>query len=440
MFTERSLIIQQVAKGSFYALIIKLAAAALSFLMFLVAARVLDEDNYGMFGVGMSSATLLVLAGSLGQRLLMLRFIPVYQVENRRYQLKQLVLRGYRLVVAGTFALALSYICASIAGAVQISLDVAVAIGLLSIAIAIAEYQAHVLRGLGNIILALLSRDVIWYFAVIVVLIGAFSVGVDLQASDLLMSMAGLLMLATTVQWLMSTELRGSINAVSVTDQNDISLWKEAARSFWLTGLLRAATANLAVILVALYLTTADAAAYFAAFRLAVGVNLLIVAANILCRPLLSRAFSKGDPNEASVICGIVSITAGVPAMVITVSFFVYGQSFLSFFSPAFTQSHQVLQILAVGYLLKVLLGPGSAALQMMGKEALFMKVSLFTSGFALLSLIPSILYFGALGAACTVAFEIAFTALTATVVAAKSLGVNVTFLGAYAFFRGKRL
>ena len=385
MFTDRSLIIQQVAKGSLYALIIKLAAAALSFLMFLVAARVLDEDNYGMFGVGMSSATLLVLAGSLGQRLLMLRFIPVYQVENRRHQLKQLVLRGYRLVTAGTFALALTYICASFAGVVQISLDVAIAIGILSISIAIAEYQAHVLRGLGNIILALLSRDVIWYLAVMVVLIGAFSVGADLQAFDLLMSMAGLLLLATTVQWLMSTELRGSINAVSMTDQNDVPLWKEAARSFWLTGLLRAATANLAVILVALYLTTADAAAYFAAFRLAVGVNLLIVAANILCRPLLSSIF-EGGSNEASVICGIVSITAGVPAMVITVSFFVYGQSFLSFFSPAFTQSHQVLQILAVGYLLKVLLGPGSTALQMMGKEALFMKVSLFTSGLAAFS------------------------------------------------------
>lgn len=440
MLTEHSSIIHHVAKGSLLALVVKLAAAVLSFLMFLVAARVLDENNYGIFGVGISSAALLVLAGSLGQRLLMLRFIPVYQVENRRHQLKQLVLRGYRLVTAGTIALSLTYVSASFIGAVQLPVDVAVAIGMLSIAIAVAEYQAHVLRGLGHIILALLSRDVIWYLAVITVLVGALFVGADLQAFDLLASMAGLLFLATTMQWLMSTELRDSIKAAPLTDQNDVSLWKEAARSFWLTGLLRAATANLAVIMVAMYLTTADAAAYFAAFRLAIGVNLLIVAANILCRPLLSRAFSKGDRIEASVICGVVSITAGIPAMVITVSFFIYGQSFLFFFSPAFTQSYEVLQILAVGYLLKVLLGPGSAVLQMMGKEAVFMKLSLCTSGLALLSLVPSVVYFGALGAAYAVALEIVFTALAATVAAAYSVGINATFMGAYASFRKKRL
>lgn len=436
MLQENRSIIHHVAKRSLFVLVIKLSAAILSFLMFLLAARVLDERNYGIFGVGMSSVALLVLGGSLGQRLLMLRFIPVYRDGKRPQQVEQLVLRGYRLVIAGTIALSITYAGTSFIGTVPVPVDVAFAIGMLSLAIAIAEYQAHVLRGLGHVILALLSRDLIWYLAVITVLVTALLVGVNLQALDLLASMAGLLFLSTMLQWFMSTELRNSSKAVPTSDKHDILLWNEAARSFWLTGLLRAATANLAVIIVALYLTTADAAAYFAAFRLAIGVNLLIVAANILCRPLLSRAFARGDRNEASVICGVVSVVAGIPAIAITVSFFAYGQSFLSFFSPGFIQSYEVLQILALGYLLKVLLGPGSAVLQMMGKEALFLKLSLVTSGLALLLLVPSVIYFDAIGAAFVVAFEIAFTALAATVAAAYGVGVNATFMGAYASLR----
>ena len=88
-----------------------------------------------------------------------------------------------------------------------------------SIAIAIAEYQAHVAAR--EILFWPFSRDVIWHLAVIVVLVGAFSVGVDLLRLTL-MSMADF-MLATTVQWLMSTELRGVSN-LSMTDQNDVPL------------------------------------------------------------------------------------------------------------------------------------------------------------------------------------------------------------------------
>ena len=46
--------------------------------MFLFAGRALDIETYSEFGLGFSIATLLVLVGSIGQRLLALKCVPIF--------------------------------------------------------------------------------------------------------------------------------------------------------------------------------------------------------------------------------------------------------------------------------------------------------------------------------------------------------------------------
>ncbi|PDH38117.1 MAG: hypothetical protein CNF01_02535 [Halieaceae bacterium MED-G27] len=421
-------IVQTVISGSIVALGLKAAAAGLSFVTFLLAARVLDSTQFGFFGIAFSTATLLVLGGSLGQRLLMLKFVPVYQERGDGELAAQLIGRGYTLVFGGVVSLGLLYLLLSRFDLGHLSPNLAIATVGLAIVLALVEFQAHVLRGFGRILAALLLRDVLWHLASLAIFGAAIIQVLSIStATELILFMAVVLALGGLSQWALEPSLKGARLGVGASIKGVTPTWNRAARAFWSTSLVRAATANLAVVLVGIYLSVESAAQYFAAFRLAIAVNLVTVGANILCRPLLSRAFERKNTAEASVICSVITTFSSFIAIALIAIFWFAGSDILGFFSPDFSLGNELLLILATGYLLKVLVGPASAVLQMMNQEELFLRLSLVTSGLALALLIPMTALFGARGAAVSVAFELAATASLAAYLAWRRVGINTT-------------
>ncbi len=77
--------VQNVLSKGVLALLIKVAAAALSFAMFVVIARAMDDAEYGRFAIGFSLAITLGTMAGLGLGTAILRFYAQYTAQGQTH-------------------------------------------------------------------------------------------------------------------------------------------------------------------------------------------------------------------------------------------------------------------------------------------------------------------------------------------------------------------
>ncbi|MCH2165768.1 MAG: lipopolysaccharide biosynthesis protein [Marinovum sp.] len=394
-------------------LFVKVSSAGLSFFMFLAIARGMSTEDYALFGFGFSAATLMVIAGSLGQRLGAVRFIPVHLERGDMAGVYGFTRRGYRIVALGSATLGLAWILISNGLDQMTGGSYAVSVAIFTLVLGLAEYQAHVLRGHGKIILALAPREVIWRAAVTALFaLPAFGY-MDLIAVDTgFYLISGLLLGIALLQGSRHAGTRPITLWQATSSTKDRATWNASAKVFWYIALLRNSTPQMAVIIVGLLLVAEDTAAYFAAYRVSMLVGLVLVAANMLAMPMLSGAHERGDMDAVRTICRFITIFTAVPGVIFFLAFLFAGDVALWLFSPEFVSAKWALVLIATGYLIKVLCGPDNMVLQMMGQEEKYLKVSLWINAAALLGLAPLVWFFGIMGAAFATGFEIAATGL----------------------------
>ena len=422
---------KKLLRGSLVTLCVKVAAALLSFVMFIVIARGMTPEDFSLFGFGFSAATMLVLAGSLGQRVLAVKFIPIYLERSDRPTRLAFTRRGFGLVIAGTGVLGAGFCVVSWLSPALTGGMYAFGVSVFALALALAEYQAHVLRGHGLTALALAPREVVWRALVVAVFaVPAFGWGDPISVQSGLFLMAVMLLGLALIQGHLHPDTRIPALATAGPDcAPDQGEWNRAARVFWGTSVLRAATPNMAVLIVGVMMAVTETGAYFAAFRLAMLVNLVVIAANMLAMPMLSRAKERANLDETRMICRTVVLFTSFPAVVFFLGFVFAGGQALSLYDATFKSAQPALVVIAAGYLIKVLCGPGAAVLQMMGQEARYLQMSLWINGVTLAALVPLVLAFGITGAAMATGTELAATGLAAAWLSRKTIGFDPSIL-----------
>ena len=180
-------------------------------------------------------------------------------------------------------------------------------------------------------------------------------------------------------------------------------------------------------MVVSLQLTASDSAGYFAAFRIAMALNLILVAANMLVMPLLSKAHESESKDNTQRITRFVALITSVPAIAFFVAFVAVGGDVLAIMNEEYRSAYAALLILSGGHLLRVLSGPGRALLQMQGHEAEFLKLTFWVSISSLLLLVPLVLIMGVLGAAIATALELAASGIIAAILCKRNLDINPT-------------
>lgn len=425
---------RRLAKGGAAALLVKVASAGLSFVMFIYIARGMTPEGFALFGFGFSAATLIVLGGSVGQRTAALRFVPVYEERSSLAAQRGHVRRGYGIVTAGCITLALLFVVVSNSVSALTGGAYAWAVAFFAVVLGVAEYQAHVLRGHGKIILALAPREVLWR-AIVTVLFAlpAFALIPKISATYGFVVISIFLLLLMIVQGMAHPATKPKAIFFDSVDTSEQALWLRSGAFFWGTGLLRAATPNVAMLLIGAMLPH-EGGAFFAALRLAMVVNLVLVASSMLSMPMLSAAHERGDMDAVRVICRFVAILTSLPALMFFGFFIFTGDQMMGLYSEQFAFAHWALVLIAFGYLIKALCGPGPALLQMMGQESQFLKLSLWVSGISVTSLVPMIWAFGLYGAAFATGFELALTGVMAWRLAQLRLGVDPSIFSVFNF------
>ena len=410
---SRSKSSNKILKMASTALIIKVSSGVLTFLMFLVVARSLTTEQFGLFGVGFSLALFSSVVGSLGLGTLIIRLWPEYTFTGKQ----EIAVQAMVWAIKKTFFVSL--IPAGLIFVIFMIFDITefkdhydfkfgLSIAVLTISMSISEFVSAALRAQRKLTLALAPKDIFWRLFVILVCGSVYSLGVPVDASELLLGSAVSLILVTVVQILLS-DLKDILKSNQSANSECRAEWLGLAKPIWLSAIVFSSTMHADMMLVSFFLDAETIAAYFAALKIASVLALPILAINQLSGPMISKHFHAGDVTtlQQNLRLYLAFCTAVVLPMLFIIVF--YGRFLLALFNPDFADNYFVLVALSVGYLFHCLSGPAGALLQMTGRSNLALKTSSTTQIIALLVFPLAATTLGSFGIALNRMFEMAF-------------------------------
>ncbi len=409
-------LVRKLARGGIQSVLIKSGGAALSLVMMVALARVMDPEDYGRFGFGFSVAMFASVVAGLGLQLGIMRWRPEHEVQGAPH----LALAAERW--AGNLTLAAASVAAAsiaaggwAASALAPSLglptpdafspQVAAAAGSFTIPLAASAFTAAALRARGSTVAALAPRDLAWRTALSAAAFWLASRGARIDAAEALLLCAALLALATLGQYAL-TGVRPGPAPGAAGDLPALSLsgpawsWMRQATPMWLSSVMTAMQRHFEVVLVGLFLAPAVTGLYFAAVSSAQVIGLMLLAGNMVAGPLVARTYHAGDIAGLQRLLRLVMLGVTGPTLAALALLWVFGDFVLSLFDPSYAGQGALLALLACGTAAMTLTGPAALVLMLASAERAQMRIVSRVVPLMALSQAAAIPLFGAWGAA----------------------------------------
>lgn len=422
---------RQLLSESATAFAIKIVSAGLQLAMFVALARSMKPSEYGIFGSAFSLVTLLAVLGSYGQRSLSLRFAAAYDEMGHPELVRGVLRDSYRLVVTGCAACSVFVLAYSLLNH-QTSAWWIVGVSAMTLTTGIIEYQAIAFRAMASVWLTLLPRDVFHRSAI---LLGAMSAALiggrdAIGALGWVWIFAASTLVTAVVQLLLYE--RGQ-NRTIFRGQAEYAReeWRTPARGLWATSVITTAVPSLSVVLIGHDLGPAPSGTFFSALRVAQLLNILLLATNVICTPLLSRALAVNDTERAQGVASLTASLGGGFGAAFYLIFIFLGHPILRLFGSDFASGYPTLLILAFGFTFNTVAGPTGPLLEMSGNQRAYTAILLIFNLLAIGAMPIAISIAGATGAASCVAFGAVGWNTAAWIYCRRRVGVDPTLFAA---------
>lgn len=418
---------------SLVSLVIKVATAGLTYLMYVILSRLMGITEYGYFAFGLSLATILAIGANYGQQTAILRYWPEEMVAGRpQNALNALRAGGAVTVIAGLGITLILLAGGAVAGSVGLPSWHIAASAALILPLALAEYWSSVLRAQGSVWTALTPRDIVWRIAVPLLVVALWYAGVSLSGAAALLLTATILALSLGLQWMLA---RARKYEIAPGTSGLRGYWGEKAkpsRSFFLGTVLDSAALNVDIILVGLLVAPAAAGIYFNAFRTAGLLTLFMFAITLVVAPMVSQHYHAGEMRKAQAITALCAWAGFVFSLAVFAGFLVFGEQILGLFGEGQEQGKPILILLSIGLLVDAATGPSRIVLMMTGHERAYVRIfgSIVVAG--ILVQLVAIPVWGLLGAAVVNMVARIAAQLAIAWFAHRRIGLDTTLLGAF--------
>ncbi|WP_254443422.1 lipopolysaccharide biosynthesis protein [Ruegeria arenilitoris] len=429
------------ALKSLAALSIKCAAAGLSFVMFVALSRGLGDDGFGRFSFAFSLATILAIAGTVGQRNVVLRFASFYLHDHDEAKAKAVVRFSYGIVLLGSSVAALGLaLAAAILPAFDGQQSLLWATALFTVVLALAEFQPNPQRAAGSVWCALLPRDVVFRLTVIALaMMAALGMipALDPVTTLLLMSaFLGGLFLVQSFLVPLTNPVRLMTGAADFSQE---SRWISASWGMWGNSVVDASGRNVAIVIVGGLLPAAIVGAIFAALRTAMVLELFLMAINIVAAPMLAAQLGKHDFDAAQTTCRRISLMLGMPTLASFLIFFLWGDEVLELFGPGYATAYPELIVISLGYLVSAFAGPTAQIMEMSGHERVHFVMLVVTTGLSLAALPVAVALWGSMGAAVCISCNLIALNTAAYIYIFRKIGISSGLVNLALLFKERR-
>jgi O-antigen/teichoic acid export membrane protein len=422
---------EKLAGPAFFAFVIKIASAALSYAMLVAFARMLGAGEYGKFGVMLNLGIVLSTVVGFGLPTTILRWWPEYLVKKQPAKAAGAMRHSIALLCIACVLLIATGAVTSLLG---IGLDLfglrlgAVLVAVLAATTIFADFLSSALRATERTIFAMAPRDIFWRIASPLLAFLVMKMTGIANAAVAVASVIVILILIDVVQYF---GLRRIVYAKvgPVTRRADWPLWLKTLYPIWGAAVLTALIQQLDVVVVSSMLGSTEAGAYFAAQKTANLLGLAMIAGGLVAAPIMAAHFHAKKIVELQSLCRMIAVAIAATTMVGVVIEVLYGRQLLGIFDASFAASYPVLMVLCLGYAIDSLSGPNAYMMQVVGLERSYLRIMAVVYGLVLALQLALIPHYGAIAAAGANAFGTCLWNVAAIWLLRRKVGVDPSIL-----------
>lgn len=415
-----------IARGSTGVLAVNATGQLIRFGVQLLLAALMGSERYGLYVYALSWVSLMSVVGLFGLDVALIRYIAAYRV-RRQWPLMNGLLRSARwfaLAASTLTGLLLAAAVSWLGGDLEPEMVRTFQLGgLLVPAMTLVRLFQGGLRGLKRVALAdsvdSLMVPGLLAAAVLLVMLGPLPLDAPLVmairvgATTLALGVCGVLLARR-----LPAELASAGPAYRVGE------WLNTAVPLSLTSGLTLLAGRIDVLMVGFLLGTTEAGIYHVATRLAGVAVLGSRAAYSVAAPMIAELHAKGSAELQRVVRLVARVAAGFALGALAVVL-VRGGWLLGLFGESYRAGSEALLVLAVGEVIRGLMGPGEFLLMMTGHQrraALVLAIGLLINGAGNILLLPIL---GIVGAAIASATGLAARKWIAASWARRTVGVR---------------
>lgn len=432
------------ARDGVVAGIIKLASAALSFLMFVVIAKVTDAREFGLFSAVYAGASLVSFFASVGQQATVLRFWPEYAGADDLRSAHGLMARAIVVTLIGLVATSLLVVLVGLVPALGRDTPgwfaLCASAAVLSFALGWSEFTSGAFRAKNALISGLLPRDVLWRAVTVVLVMVLWHSRVAVSAVTATLLTAGILLLVTLPQaiTLLTDTLKAERGPLTRKQRSEFA---SVTLGLWGVTSLPPALGQVSTLLVAAILGPEIAGAVFVADRTTRLVALALHGINQALAPQISGAFYRGNRAYVQRITSLTALGSFSVAICVLAAFWLFGGFILSIFDPAYATPtiRLVLILFGTGATVVTACGPIEVLLQLTGMQHALLKLLIVVNivGLAVTALGADL--FGPVGAAAAIAATVITWNVIAVLIARNAIGIDPSLFGLLRRAAGRR-
>lgn len=353
---------------------IKLSAAVSSFILFLLAARVLNDDVFGRFTILFSLASMLAVFAAFGQEMLIIRLWNQYGAKKDYELLKGAVIFGIAICAIGGLISSLGF---GLYLATAETEGLAWSAAFFVLALTFVLFFSHLCRSIVNVTVGDGHRDVTALVPVNLFLLICmiFGVAVSLEWLFIMLVLGCLIALVLKIKAMreqIKLKLFGAFKGIA---RYDIKNWTPPSLRLWVVTVLESSNQFLEVVLIGFLLNPTAAGVYFVATRLANAFSTAADAFNMFGSKHIPDHYYRREHKELATLLKTMAImTLLVIAGGVTV-FAVGGEFILALFSKSYAEFYGVLMILCLGTAGLAASGPATQMLMLTGHEGRYLKI-----------------------------------------------------------------
>lgn len=415
---------QEVARGTMLAFVLKVAGSGLAFGFNVAVARLLGAEGAGLYFLALSVTAIGSVIGRVGLDNSLLRFVATHATHGEWDKVQAVHALGMRLavIVSGAVSLIGFFAAGWMAEALFHKPELTEPLRWMSLSIlpfAILNLQAQSLKGLKRI------RDAMLLQSIGVPLIGLLLIWPLANAAGVEGVSWGYLAATTLVAligiWAWRNAAAGGAEGISHYPFAD--LWV-SAKPLFIISLMNTSLTWMPLLLLGMWVSAAEVGIFGAATRLALLVSFLLITLNNVVAPKFAEFYAKG---ELQAMAQLARRSAAMLTLLVSPLFlllFIYSEETMGLFGPEFTAGGTILAILLGGQLVNVVTGSVSFLLMMSGNEKT-MKIITIASVLLQLALMLTLApLIGGVGAAVASASALAAKNLLSVYAVYRKLGL----------------
>jgi O-antigen/teichoic acid export membrane protein len=431
----RSLLQNDVLKGSATALAIKFTASVLGFTMFALSSRQMEPETFGALAIIFNAMSFLSAAALCGQETLIVRSWAEYCRSDRPALARGALTFGVQVTLGAATLTALVVALVWSFFDRTDSLPLILAACAFLFCHAVLQFSGQFSRVAAGLIIGEGPRELLWRL-IVVVTIGVHHVtNVTFGATEFFLAATGAIAFAIVLQ---AVQVARMIPAAvkHAKPQYDVRAWVPRSFKMWLSALMDTTGQYLEVVAVGFVLGPKAAGFYFVITRITNVFAMITGSISVYATPQISALFYSNAKPELQRILRLLAVIGAVLIGSTLLLIVVAGKLLLWMFGTVYVAIYPALIVLALGASVGALVGPAAHVLLLTGHEGAYPRI--MASGLMIRFVMIVVLghMFGLMGAVVATAVSMVFIALALILACRRLVGLDPSLSFAFGRMR----